>query len=89
MSFKLVHLSSDVVVAIIFNSHQCHHANCLEIENLSSSEVAGCVCFHPCNYPDIVAVFNTFDWYNLTIISKESSHRCHCLLPPKSNAHDG
>ena len=85
MSIKLVHLSSDVVVAIIFNSHQCHHVNCLETEqNLSSSEVAGCVCFHPSNYPDFVAVFNTFDFYNLTIISEESSRRCRFWLPPKS-----
>ena len=32
MSFNLVHLSSDVVVAIIFNSHQCHHVDYLKIE---------------------------------------------------------
>ena len=32
MSINLVNLSSNGVVAIIFNSHQCHHVDYLKIE---------------------------------------------------------
>ena len=48
MIIKLVHLSSDVVVAIIFNSHQCHHVDYLKIEwSLSCcNKIADCVCFY-------------------------------------------